>query len=559
FDLITNQKISLIIIIFVQSSLNSNQGESISQVFTFHSAMFAVLLFVLLFLAIIYFKLVVPFFYWQRRDIFYVKPWTRFRKVFLGKESFAEAVIAAYNEHPDKRYYGSYQFLQPSLFVRDLDLIKSITVKDFEHFTDHSAFTNEKTDPILGLNLFSLKGQKWREMRSTLSPAFTGSKMRAMFTLIAQTAENFTQHFLGQGESVVQVEMKDICTKFTNDVIANCAFGIECDSLLNPGNEFYKMGTLVSKPTPWRLLKSLLYGFFPKIFEFFRIPALPSTISDFFLRIIKDAITIREKQGILRPDMIHLLLEARKGRLKHDQIEPNSLDTGFATVQESPIGKNENSLNITDELITAQALVFFIAGFTTSSSLMSFLAYELVVNPEIQKNLQKEIDLVMEERISYEQVLKMKFLDQVVSEALRKYPPGYVLNRICVKDYVIRPKQEGEKVAIIEKGCLVAIPVIALHYSPEFFPEPEKFIPDRFSDENKGKILPGSYIPFGIGPRNCIGSRFALLEIKVLLINLLTKFDLVPVEKTVIPLKFAKTLGLDAKGGIWVGLKRRKL
>lgn len=139
-------------------------------------------------------------------------------------------------------------------------------MKDFDHFTDHSAFTSEKTDPILGLNLFSLKGQKWREMRSALSPAYTGSKMRSMFTLISKTAENFTSHFWEKSESVIEVEMKDICTKYTNDVIANCAFGIECNSLISE-NEFYKMGSYVSTPTPWRLLKSLLYGFFPKIFE----------------------------------------------------------------------------------------------------------------------------------------------------------------------------------------------------------------------------------------------------------------------------------------------------
>jgi cytochrome P450 family 9 len=522
--------------------------------------MFAVLLLFVLIVSVVYFKLIVPFFYWQRRNIDYVKPWTRFRRVFLGKEAFAESVRAAYDEHPDKRYYGSYQFLQPSLFVRDLDLIKQITVKDFDHFTDHSAFTSEKTDPILGLNLFSLKGQRWREMRSTLSPAFTGSKMRSMYTLIAETAQNFTRHFLDAPEEVVVAEMKDIFTKYTNDVIANCAFGIKCDSLFDDKNEFYKMGRYVSTPTPWRLLQSLLYGFFPKIFEFFRIPALPATISDFFLRIIKDAIRVRENEGIVRPDMIHLLMEARKGRLKHDKSE-NADDTGFATVQESEIGRNQNhAIEITDEVITAQALVFFIAGFTTASSLMSFMSYELAVNPEIQKTLQEEIDEVLTTTkgdISYEDILKMKYLDQVVSEALRKYPPGYVLNRICVKDYLIKPKKD-ETPALIEKGCLVAIPVIALHYSPEFFPDPEKFDPDRFSDDHKSKIVPGSYMPFGMGPRNCIGSRFALLEIKVLTVSLLSKFDLVPVAKTVIPLQLAKTLSLDAKGGVWLGLQRRK-
>lgn len=147
----------------------------------------------------------------------------------------------------------------------------------------------------------------------------------------------------------------------------------------------------------------------------------------------------------------------------------------------------------------------FIAGFT-SSSLMSYLAYELVVSPKIQKTLQDEIDLVAhKEAIFYKDVFQIKYLDKVVSKALRKYSPGYVLNRICVKDDVIKPKFENEKIAVVEKDCLVAIPVIALHYCPEFFPNPAKFDPARFSDENKRKIQTGSDMPFGMGPRNCIG------------------------------------------------------
>ena len=243
--------------------------------------------------------------------------------------------------------------------------------------------------------------------------------------------------------------------------------------------------------------------------QFFGIPALPNHISDFFLHIVKDAIHVREKDGVVRPDMIHLLMEARKGRLKYEKPESSGLDTGFATVQESEIGTTQNyAIEITDEVITAQALVFFIAGFTTASSTMSFMAYELAVNPDIQKKLQQEVDVVVStnDQVSYEDVLKMKYLDQVVSETLRKYPPGYVMNRICVKDYVIEPKGDNENVAVIEKGCLVAIPVIGLHYSREFFDDPEKFQPERFSEENKSKIIPGSYMPFGMGPRNCIGN-----------------------------------------------------
>lgn len=74
--------------------------------------------------------------------------------------------------------------MKPALFIRDLELIKQVTIKDFDYFPNHDKLVNAKTDPILSMNLFSLEGEKWKDMRSTLSPAFTGSKMKAMFVLI---------------------------------------------------------------------------------------------------------------------------------------------------------------------------------------------------------------------------------------------------------------------------------------------------------------------------------------------------------------------------------------
>ncbi|KAK9887718.1 hypothetical protein WA026_000037 [Henosepilachna vigintioctopunctata] len=151
----------------------------------------------------------------------------------------------------------------------------------------------------------------------------------------------------------------------------------------------------------------------------------------------------------------------------------------------------------------------------------------------------------------------MKYLDQVVSEALRKWTPGFALNRVCTKDYTIEPKQEGEVAFTISKGCYVMIPVIGIHFDPNYFQNPGVFDPERFSDENKGNILPGSYLPFGSGPRNCIGSRFALLEIKAVIVALLSKFEFQFIEKTPVPIKLMKSFSMVVQGGLWLGLKRR--
>lgn len=203
-------------------------------------------------------------------------------------------------------------------------------------------------------------------------------------------------------------------------------------------------------------------------------------------------------------------MEARKGKLHQESSSGITEDTGFATAQESKDLKMKSSLEITDDLITAQALIFFLAGLETSSSLLSFLSYELAKNPEIQKKLIEEVDKnisMSKTSISYEKLSKMKYLDQVVSEALRKWTPGFALSRCCTKEYTIPPKNENEIPLTINQGCFVMIPVIGIHYDPQYFENPDVFDPERFNDENKKNIVPGSYIPFGVGPRNCIGEQ----------------------------------------------------
>lgn len=234
--------------------------------------------------------------------------------------------------------------------------------------------------------------------------------------------------------------------------------------------------------------------------------SFPKELSDFFKNMMKENIALREEGKIIRPDIIHMLVEARKGMLEQD-ASPQSAVTGFATVSESKDLINEAPLELTDDVITAQALIFWIAANETTSSLLSLLSQDLAMNPEIQKKLIGEIDdhLASSTEITFENVTKMKYLDQVVSEGLRKWPAAHILFRKCLKSYTIEPKHDGEVKLTIPRGCLVIVPLVGLHYNPKYFENPEAFIPDRFSEENKQNLHPGVYNPFGIGPRNCIG------------------------------------------------------
>lgn len=105
----------------------------------------------------------------------------------------------------------------------------------------------EEVDPLMGKNLFSMKGQRWREMRATLSPAFTSSKMKGMFILMTECAKDVANYLLKESKGqLLELEMKDFFTRYTNDVIATSSFGIKCDSLNQPNNVFYSMGKKIT-------------------------------------------------------------------------------------------------------------------------------------------------------------------------------------------------------------------------------------------------------------------------------------------------------------------------
>lgn len=470
-----------------------------------------------------------------------------------------------------RRVTGFYDLMKPIYMLRDPEVIKQIAVKDFDFFTDHTpTMTNGKEegeaggDSLFGNSLFALRGQKWRDMRATLSPAFTGSKMRHMFELVADCAQSMAEFFKSEAKAGknLQYEMKDTFSRFGNDVIATVAFGIKVDSLRDRENEFYMKGkAMLNFQSFMTLVKFLMLRAAPSLMRRFGLDFVDSTLTEYFKKMIVDNMKQRETHKIMRNDMIQMLMEVRKGSLKYQKDELDTKDAGFATVEESNVGKSTTSRVWTENELVSQCFLFFLAGFDTVSTCMTFLAYELALNSDIQNRLHEEVMATEEsldgKPLTYEVLQRMQYMDMVVSEALRKWPPAVVSDRFCVKDYQY---DDGKGTRfVIEKDQTVWIPTIAIHNDPKYYENPEKFDPERFNDENRSKINTGAYLPFGVGPRNCIGSRLALMEVKVIIYNLLKDFSLEPSEKTEIPLKMSKNMfALQSENGVWLEFKPRK-
>ncbi|XP_055306358.1 uncharacterized protein LOC129570685 [Sitodiplosis mosellana] len=504
--------------------------------------------------------------FFERRNIKYLKP--RFLVgntggLFFNKYTAAAFSQKLYQAFPDESIYGMFDFRVPQYILRDPEAIKKIGVKDFDSFEDHRTFTDEKTDKLFGNSLFFMKGEKWRQMRATLSPAFTGSKMRQMFELVTECTDDVVKHFLNKvqkGEKI-NIEMKDFFTRYTNDVIASCAFGLKINSFEDPTNEFFLNGKIIMNFTGLKqLFRIVIINKLPAVARALNISFTDPPIAKSFRDTILDTMDIRKKNNIHRPDMINIMMQIREGTLKLQAHEKVKEKEGFATVEESEVGKVAVNRAWSDDEIVAQCFLFFVAGFDTSSTMLMFASYELAASPDIQQKLYEEIVETDQQlggkRITYDAIQKMKYLDQVICEVLRKWPPAIQVDRICVKDYVY---DGGNKLQFkVEKGTPFLIPIYGIQHDPQYFPHPEKFDPERFSDENKDRIISGTYIPFGIGPRNCIGSRFALMEIKAILYYLLLNFSFEPNAKTTIPIELIRSpFSLLPKNGMHLELKPR--
>lgn len=416
------------------------------------------------------------------------------------------------------KIWGLYDGRQPVITVVDTAIIKAILVKEC-----YSTFTNRRNLGLVGLleNAVSIaQDEQWKRIRTVLSPTFTSGKIKEMFPIIKHYGEILVQNVQKNVDKDEPIVTKDIFGCYSMDVITSTSFGVNIDSMNNPNDPFVKE---IQKLTKFKALDPrfvaiFVFPFLIPVLKAMGINLFPKDALDFFTRAIKKIKADRKKEGKgARVDFLQLMLEAE-----------------CANIDQQSNGMNQPFKGLTDIEILAQAFIFIFAGYEPSSNSLGYMAYLMATHPDVQQKVQDEIDSVFPNKapLTYDAVMQLEYLDMVLNETQRLYPLGGRLERVCKKDVEING-------LTIPKGTVVMIPPPVLHRDPEYWPEPDEFRPERFSKENKDSVDPYTYLPFGAGPRNCIGMRFAIVTMKVAIASLLQHFSFRVCKETPIPLELS--------------------
>uniref|UniRef100_A0A8C9DBX7 unspecific monooxygenase n=1 Tax=Panthera leo TaxID=9689 RepID=A0A8C9DBX7_PANLE len=357
--------------------------------------------------------------------------------------------------------------------------------------------------------------EQWKRIRTVLSPTFTSGKWCcicvSMFPIIGQYGDVLVRNLRKEAEKGNPVTLKDIFGAYSMDVITGTSFGVNIDSLNNPQDPFVENTKNLLKFSFLDPLffSNILFPFLTPVFELLNIWMFPKKVTDFFTKSVK-----RMKESRL------------KDKQKH-QVDLLQLMINSQNSKETDTHKALSDLEL-----VAQSIMFIFAGYETTSTSLSFLVYELATHPDVQQKLQEEIDATFPDKAppTYDALVQMEYLDMVLNEALRLYPIVGRLERVCKRDVEISG-------VFIPKGAVVMVPTFTLHRDLDLWPEPEEFCPERFNKKNKDSINPYIYLPFGTGPRNCIGMRFAIMNMKLALVRVLQNFSFKPCKETQIPPK----------------------
>ncbi|XP_017003188.2 probable cytochrome P450 6w1 isoform X1 [Drosophila takahashii] len=467
------------------------------------------------------------FAFWKRHGVNYIRPVPLLgctREFLTARVPFFEQ-IRKFHEAPgfeNAPFVGVFMAYRPALVIRDLDLVKTVMIKKFQYFNNRVLQTDPHNDALGFNNLFFARSPEWRELRTKISPAFTTGKIKQMYPLMVKIGKNLedSAERLGSGSNV---QVKDLCARFTTDLIATIAFGLEANALQNAKSEFFYHNKAIFAVTLGRAIDFAIIFMLPALATLARVKLFSKETTKFIRTSINYVLTERERTGQKRNDLVDILLAFKREAAANPEKSQKALDLDY---------------------LVAQAAIFQTAGYETSSSTMTLALYELARREDLQERLRQEISDFFgdEDHVSYERIQEMPYLSQVVNETLRKYPiVGYV-ERECSQP------AEGERFTLepfhnmeLPHGTSIYMSTLAIHRDPKYWPEPKEFDPERFNPANRDKLNMDAYMPFGVGPRNCIGMRLGLLQSKLGLVHLLRNHRVHTCDQTVKEIEWAAT------------------
>ncbi|XP_057588865.1 thromboxane-A synthase isoform X2 [Hippopotamus amphibius kiboko] len=377
---------------------------------------------------------------------------------------------------------GYYLGRRMFIVITEPDMIKQVLVEKFSNFTNRMA-SGLEPKPVANSVLF-LRDKRWEEVRSVLTSAFSPEKLNEMTPLISQACNLLVAHLKRCAESGEAFDIQRCYCCYTTDVVASVAFGTRVDSREAPEHPFVEhCRRFFASSIPKPILVLILS--FPSIMvPLARI--LPNKNRDelngFFNRLIKNVIALRDQQAAeeRRKDFLQMVLDARHsatsvGVENFDivrQVFSPTECTANPSQQHQP---RPLSKPLTVDEVVGQAFIFLIAGYEIITNTLSFATYLLATNPDCQEKLLREVDHFSKkhpvpEYCSLQEGLP--YLDMVIAETLRMYPPAFRFTREAAQDCEVL----GQR---IPAGTVLEMAVGALHHDPKYWPRPETFDPER--------------------------------------------------------------------------------
>ena len=413
------------------------------------------------------------------------------------------------------RTYGDIVRVQgffPVYSVNNPDTIRHILTKAWPSYTKNT-IDYRVLSRVFGSGLVTNDGENWAKQRRLIQPVFTNSNINQFDKIINAVTAKLTEEWINYGPNKTIWLDRDM-SRITFQIVCRTLFGGDFDHHADEIASLLKGNS--RHPQSFESLLTLC-------------PWIPTTSNKVFIdnmrkldSIVFDIIKAHRDGKGTDNDIVHRLLTIR---------DP---DSGAA---------------MTDQQIRDEILTLMLAGHETSATALNWTFYLLSQNSEIKKRLESELDNVLKGSPAMSFHLpKLPYLKQVIQESMRIYPPVWGLARKSTVDSHFNGFR-------IPRNSYISVIIYAVHRHPEFWPNPERFDPDRFSPNNNGNRHSYAYLPFSAGPRACIGANMSMLEIQLILAQLLQRFDVIPIPDH--PITAHAGVTLKPAHGIAVNVKNK--
>ncbi|KAL6256425.1 hypothetical protein P5V15_012538 [Pogonomyrmex californicus] len=411
-----------------------------------------------------------------------------------------------------------WYFFTPFVAIRHPDDIEVI-LKTATH--NEKSFIYDIFRPLFNTGLITSGGAKWKSRRKILDPTFHFSVLQQFVDVFIKESEDMANSLKNTGDTVVE-DLKSFISKHTLNALCETVMGISLQGLDSFQQQYRNIINQLTEIMVYRALRLWLYN-------------------DWVFLLTSKG---RQQKRLVKIGHRFTQKIIAERKLYHEQINGQYLKTS----DKNTSAEEDNSENITikkrrlvmiDMLIAAsreghltdsdieeEINTFIAAGYETTTMTLCYILCLLAEHKDIQNRVREEINAVMHEsggKLTMQSLQKLSYLERCIKETLRLYPVVYIIARNTSEDVKLQSY-------LVPAGTSILISIYGVHRDPNYWPNPEIFDPDRFLPEKIQNQHPYSYLPFSAGPRNCIGQRFALLEMKSIITSLIYNFYLEPIE-----------------------------